>query len=65
MNNFTRLTSVISSNPLLILNDLEEITDVNLVKLLLYGHVSFNLFENKTVIKATIQYLKDSEHFPT
>ena len=52
-------------NPLLILNDLEEITEVNLVKLLLYGHDSFNLFENKIVIKATIQYLKGSGLFPT
>ena len=51
--------------PLLILNDLEDITDVNLAKLLLYGHDSFNFFQNMIVIKATIQYLKDSGHFPT
>ena len=65
LHNIHRATLMSTITPLLILNDLEDITDVNLVKLLLYGHDSFNYFENKIVIKATIQYLKDSGHFPT
>ena len=60
-----RATLMNSINPLLIMNGLEDISNDNLVQLLLYGHDSFTLFENQLVMKSTIQFIKDTDHFPT
>lgn len=54
-----------SINPLLLLNDLEDISNDQLVLLLLYGHESLTYYENRLVIKSTIKFIKDSSHFPT
>jgi len=47
------------------MNDLEDISNKDLVQLLLYGHDSLTYFENQLVIKATIKFIKDSNRFPT
>ena len=60
-----RSTLLNSINPLLIMNDLEDISNNDLVQLLLYGHDSLTYFENQLVIKATIKFIKDSNRFPT
>ena len=54
-----------SLNPLLFLNDLDNITNDQLVHLLLYGHDSLDFYENKLVLKHTIRFLRSSARFPT
>ena len=50
-------------DPILILNDLENISDCNKVHLLLYGHDKFNFTENREVLKATINFISKSGRF--
>ena len=47
------------------MNDLEDISNDDLVQFLLYGHDSLTFFENQLVIKATIKFIKDSDPDPT
>ena len=50
-------------DPILILNDLENISDRNKVHLLLYGHDKLNCIENREVLKATIKFISQSGRF--
>ena len=49
--------------PILSARNLHEVTDLTLVKILLYGHSSLTNQENCLIIKATINYLKNSGRF--
>ena len=48
---------------ILILNDLENISDRNKVHLILYGHDKLNFAENREVLKATIKFISKSGRF--
>ena len=50
-------------DPILFLNDLENISDRNKVHLLLYGHDQLNIIENREVLKATINFISQSGRF--
>ena len=50
-------------DPILFLNDLENISDRNKVHLLLYGHEKLNCIENREVLKATINFISHSGRF--
>ena len=50
-------------NPILLLNDLDDIRGNNMVRLLLYGHEKFNREENHEILKATIKYVNESGRF--
>ena len=52
-----------SLNPLLIAKNLLLLHELSKVKLLLYGDTTFSLVENKTILKATIKYINDTERF--
>ena len=65
LHSIPRIALMRSVNPILLLNDLENISDVQLVNLLLYGHETLNPLENKIIIKSTLAYIKATSHFPT
>ncbi len=46
-----------------LIGPIANLSDVNLVKLLLYGDLSYNLEINASILKCTIAYLKTSERF--
>ena len=50
-------------DPILFLNDLDNISDRNKVHLLLYGHEKLNCIENRVVLKATINFISQSDRF--
>ena len=50
-------------NPILFLNDLENISDDKKVHLFLYGHKKLNFIENRTVLKAIIKFISKSSRF--
>ena len=50
-------------NHLLTVHETGFVGDVKLVHLLLYGHVDFDLHENQSVLKATINFIKNSGQF--
>ena len=50
-------------DPILFLNDLDNISDRNMVHLLLYGHEKLNCIENRVVLKATINFISLSGRF--
>ena len=52
-----------SINPILLSYDLVNISNDQMVSLLLYGHVSLKSVENQIVLKSTIAYLKSSDRF--
>ena len=52
-----------TANSILILNDLENISDNKKVHLLLYGHKKLNFIENRAVLKATIKFISKSSRF--
>ena len=50
-------------DPILFLNDLENISGQSKVHLLLYGHDKLNYIENREVLKATINFISQSGRF--
>ena len=52
-----------SINPLLIAKRLLLMHELSKVKLLIYGHDTFSLVENKAILNATIKYINDTERF--
>ena len=52
-----------SINPLLFLNDLDNIENDGLVKFLLYGHDRLNTHENNFLLKRTLTFIKNSKRF--
>ena len=45
-------------NPILMANNMHNLNDNNLERLLLYGHEKFKLHENQSILKATIHFIK-------
>ena len=50
-------------NPILFANDLRFLDDKGLLHLLLYGDVKFDYQTNQTILKATINFIKNSSRF--
>ena len=50
-------------NPILLLNNMLDIGDSEKVSFLLYGNESLNVFENRIVLKATIDFIEQSGRF--
>ena len=50
-------------NPILHVHVTGFVDDMKLVHLLLYGHAEFDLHENQSILKATINYIKNSSRF--
>ena len=60
-----RLNLLNNVEPILILNDLENIHSNGKVRMLLYGHESFTYHENKKVLKSTINFIRATGRFST
>ena len=52
-----------SLNPLLVPKNLLLLEELSKVKLLLYGHETFSLADNKIILIAAIKYINDTERF--
>ena len=50
-------------NAITLAHNLPFIDDKNLVQLLLYGHKKFNLHENQSILKATINFIRKTSRF--
>ena len=49
---------------ILLLNDMDNLNDLYKVPRLLYGHEKLNVVENREILKATINYIRQSGRFP-
>ena len=50
-------------NPILLANNMRFLEDKNLMQLLLYGHEKFKLSSNQIVLKATINFIRNTCRF--
>ena len=50
-------------NPIMFANNMRFLDDNNLVHLLLYGHEKLEFHENKSILKATINFITNSLRF--
>ena len=50
-------------NQILFVNDLNVMNESDLVHLLLYGNKKLKFYENQTILKATINYIRKTDRF--
>ena len=50
-------------HPILLLNDMTNLSDSEIVHILLYGHEKFIFYENRAILKATINFIQRSSRF--
>ena len=50
-------------DPIFLLNDMINLTDSEIVHILLYGHEKFNFYENRAILKATIKFIQETTRF--
>ena len=61
--NIHRLSLFQTLNPTLLANDLQNLNDREMVRLLLYGHEKLQLHENQNIVKATINFIEMTTRF--
>ena len=50
-------------NPIMLANDINQLQDRELVRLVLYGHEKFSFHENQILLKATMNFLVNTSRF--
>ena len=63
--NVQRLDVFQTVNPILLANDLQNLNDREMVRLLLYGHEKLPLNANQSILKATINFIEMTARFFT
>ena len=63
--NVQRLNVFQTVNPILLANDLQNLNDREMVRLLLYGHEKLPLNANQSILKATINFIEMTARFFT
>ena len=63
--NVQRLNVFQTVNPILLANDLQNLNDREMVRLLLYGHDKLPLNANQSILKATINFIEMTARFVT
>ena len=63
INEVHRLVLLQTLNPTLLTNDLHILNDVEMIRLLLYGHDKLPFHTNQTILKATINFIENTSRF--
>ena len=63
IHNVHRLNLFQTLNPILLANDLQNLNDREMIRLLLYGHVKLPFYTNQLILKATINFIEKTTRF--